>query len=159
MLGTMQILSNLRTAALRNLTKTCMSNSPYSLFILPANSFAFASVLSYAVSSSILPTLSITHTTHFLLLMSIPISLILFIISLRIVFDGSESAIIYQCARHRNAASRIAPFKLKCANHMFRGIDLSSGLQRGCFCMRSNYILLTIQNGKKNSTCRCVILP
>ena len=51
--------------------------------------------------------------------MSIPIFFILFITSLRIVFDGSEDAITYQCARHGNVAFRIAPFKLKCAKHMF----------------------------------------
>ena len=51
--------------------------------------------------------------------MSIPIFFILFITSLRIVFDGSEAAITYQCAKHRNAAARIAPFKVKCAKHMF----------------------------------------
>ena len=51
--------------------------------------------------------------------MSILIFLILFITSLWIVFDGSESAIIYQCAKHRNVAARIAPFKLKCAKHSF----------------------------------------
>ena len=31
--------------------------------------------------------------------------------------QGSEAAITYQCARHGNAASRIAPFKIKCAKH------------------------------------------
>ena len=92
---------------------------PYSLFILHANSFASASVFSYAVSSSIFPLSSITHTTHFFLLMSIPIFFILFITSLRIVFDGSEAAITYQCAKHMNAAARISPFKVKCAKHMF----------------------------------------
>ena len=92
---------------------------PYFLFILPANSFASASVFSYAISSSIFPLSSITHTTHFFLLMSIPIFLILFITSLQIVSDGSEAAITYQCARHRNAVARIAPFKIKCAKHMF----------------------------------------
>ena len=91
----------------------------YSLFIQPANSFASASVLSYAVSSSIIPTSSITHTTHFLLLMSIPIFLILFIPSLQIVFGRSEDAITCQCERHGNAASWIALFKSKCAKHMF----------------------------------------
>ena len=49
--------------------------------------------------------------------MSIPIFFILFITSLRIVFDGSEAAITYQCTKHRNAAARIAPFKIKCAKH------------------------------------------
>ena len=81
--------------------------------------FASASVLSYAVASSIFPLSSIMHTMHFFLLMSIPIFLILFIISLRIISDGSEDAITCQCAKHRNAAARIAPFKLKCAKHSF----------------------------------------
>ena len=66
----------------------------------------------------------------------ISVSLILFNTSLRIVFDGSEDAIAYSCAKHenvasrivpfkleyakrRNAAARIAPFKIKCAEHMF----------------------------------------
>ena len=26
---------------------------------------------------------------------------------------------LYQCAKHRNTASRIAPFNLKCAKHMW----------------------------------------
>ena len=42
-----------------------------------------------------------------------------FITSLRIVFDGSETAITYQCAKHRNVASWIAQFKVKCAKHVF----------------------------------------
>ena len=29
----------------------------------------------------------------------------------------------YQYARHRNAASRIAPFKLKCAKQFHKGVD------------------------------------
>ena len=91
---------------------------PYSLFILPANSFASARVFSYAVSSSIFPLPSITHTMHFFLLTFILIFFILFT-SLRIVFDGSEDAITYQCTKHRNAVARIAPFKLKCAKHSF----------------------------------------
>ena len=33
--------------------------------------------------------------------------------------QGSEATITCQCARHRNAAARIAPFKLKCAKHSF----------------------------------------
>ena len=33
--------------------------------------------------------------------------------------QGSEFAITYQCAKHRNVAARIAPFKVKCAKHMF----------------------------------------
>ena len=61
----------------------------------------------------------ITRTVHFFLLMSIPIFLILFITSLRIVSDESEDAITYQCAKHRNAAAWIATFKVKCAKHMF----------------------------------------
>ena len=56
---------------------------------------------------------------HFFLLMPIHICFILFTTSLRIVFDGSEATITYQCAKHRNAAARIAPFKLKCAKHSF----------------------------------------
>ena len=51
--------------------------------------------------------------------MSISISFILFITFLRIVFGGSEVAITYQCAEHRNAAALIAPFKVKCAEHSF----------------------------------------
>ena len=43
----------------------------------------------------------------------------LFTIFLRTAFDGSEDAITYQCAKHKNAAVRIAPFKIKCAKHMF----------------------------------------
>ena len=43
----------------------------------------------------------------------------LFITYLRIVSVGSESAITCQRARHRNAASRISPFKVKCAKHSF----------------------------------------
>ena len=31
--------------------------------------------------------------------------------------QGSEDAISCQCAKHRNAAVRVAPFKLKCAKH------------------------------------------
>ena len=31
--------------------------------------------------------------------------------------QGSEDAISCQCAKRRNVASRIAPFKLKCAKH------------------------------------------
>ena len=50
--------------------------------------------------------------------MSIPMFLILSLTSLRIVFDGSEAAITYQCVKHRNTAARIAPFKIKCAKHM-----------------------------------------
>ena len=61
----------------------------------------------------------------------------LFFTFLQIVFGGSEDAITYQCARHKNAASRIAPFKIKCAKHSFRGVDPSSGLRRGCFYMHS----------------------
>ena len=61
----------------------------------------------------------ITLTVHFFLLMSIPIFLILFITSLRIVFDESEAAITYQCTKHRNAAVRIAPFKIKCAKRRY----------------------------------------
>ena len=45
--------------------------------------------------------------------MSIPIFLILFTTSLRIVFGGSESAITYQRARYRDAADRMVSFKLK----------------------------------------------
>ena len=36
----------------------------------------------------------------------------------KFVFDGSEAAITYQCAEHRNAAALVAPFKIKCAEHM-----------------------------------------
>ena len=50
--------------------------------------------------------------------MSIPVFFILSITSLRIVFGGSEAAITYQCAKHRNTAARIAPFNSKCAGHM-----------------------------------------
>ena len=32
---------------------------------------------------------------------------------------GSEDAVTYQCARHKNAAAWIVPFKLKCAKHSF----------------------------------------
>ena len=56
---------------------------------------------------------------HFFLLIPIPIFLILFITSLRIVFGGSEDAVTCQCMKYRNTAVRIAPFKLKCAKHMF----------------------------------------
>ena len=80
---------------------------------------ASASVLSYVISSSIFLLQFITHTIHFFLLMSIPIFLILFITSLQTVFSGLKDAITYQCARHGNAASRITPFKLKCAKHSF----------------------------------------
>ena len=59
------------------------------------------------------------HTLHFFLLILIPIFLILFITSLQIVFDESEDAITCQCAKHRNATARIAPFKLKCTKHSF----------------------------------------
>ena len=55
----------------------------------------------------------------FFALTSIPILLIFFITSLRTAFDGSEATIAYQCAKYRNAAARIAPFKLKCAKHGF----------------------------------------
>ena len=110
---------------------------PYSLFILPANSFASSSVLSYAVSSSIFPLSSITHTTHFLLLMSIPIFLILFITSLRIVFDGSEFAIT-QRAKYTNATARILiQVKVREA-HVSKGADPPHSLRRECFYMHSN---------------------
>ena len=33
--------------------------------------------------------------------------------------QGSEDTITCQCVRHRNAASRIAPFKIKCVRHSF----------------------------------------
>ena len=33
--------------------------------------------------------------------------------------QGSEDAITYLCVKHRNAAARIAPFKVKCAKHSF----------------------------------------
>ena len=42
-----------------------------------------------------------------------------FFIPLRIVFNGSEAAIIYRCVKHRNAATRITPFKVKCTERMF----------------------------------------
>ena len=62
-----------------------------------------------------------------------------FFISLQIVFGGSESAIIYQCAKHKNATAKISTFKCKCAKHSFREVNLSPGLQRGCFYMHSDY--------------------
>ena len=33
--------------------------------------------------------------------------------------EGSETAIIYQCVKHKNAADRVVPFKAKCTKHMF----------------------------------------
>ena len=50
--------------------------------------------------------------------MPIPMFLILSFTSLRIVFGGSEAVITYQCAKHRNTAARIVPFKFKCTGHM-----------------------------------------
>ena len=84
---------------------------------LPANSFASANVLSYAVSSGISTLSPIIHTVFFcrhpfqhLSFFSSPCGLF---------FGGSEDAITCQYARHRNAAARIAPFKIKCVKHMF----------------------------------------
>ena len=45
----------------------------------------------------------------------------------------------YQCAKHRNAASRIAPFKLKCAKHSFtEGSNHHGGYDKDVFtCIQS----------------------
>ena len=56
---------------------------------------------------------------YFFLPMSIPIFLILFVIYLRIVFGGSEDAIIHQGSKPGNTTDRIATFKLKCAKHSY----------------------------------------
>ena len=60
------------------------------------------------------------YTMHFFVLMPIPILFILFITSLRIVFDGSGDAITCQRAKHKNATSRVASFKIECAKHVYK---------------------------------------
>ena len=39
---------------------------------------------------------------------------------MQIIFDGSEDAITYQCAKHRSVATRTDLFKLECAKHDFK---------------------------------------
>ena len=78
---------------------------------------------------------------HFFLLMSIPILLILFITSLQIASDGSEAATTCQCAKH-GAQQLGCPIQTKvCEAQLYREVDPSLGLRRGCFYMRSGLLL------------------
>ena len=72
----------------------------------------------YTVSSSIFPSSS---TIHYAFLLADVYSNIShpFHHPMRIIFGRSKDAIAYQCAKHRNTAAQIAPFKVKCAKHMF----------------------------------------
>ena len=81
---------------------------PYSALALAANLHAPSAVLWYQDSSSTVQSASITHVTHFLFPMSIPI---LFSISLTSFFSWqAEAAGIYQDSRSSNTAARTAPF-------------------------------------------------
>ena len=60
-------------------------------------------------------------------------------------FGGLESAVTYQSARCRNAVARIAPFKLKCAKHMFpKGSIHPLDYDEDVFYMRSELIIKMI---------------
>ena len=52
--------------------------------------------------------------------------------------QGSEDAVTCQCARHGNAAARIAPFKRVREAHVSQGVNPSLGLRRGYFYIHSN---------------------
>ena len=76
----------------------------------PLRTFLLRLVCSGTVSSQGHSLVSITHTSHFLFPISIPIlSLILLSPPFGCLFDGSEAAHIYQGAKPNYTAARITP--------------------------------------------------